>query len=172
MNNVRKLVLGSAILALSAVAAVNLPMATAQDGSGQGKRPFARGQRMHGGFAGGAPIISMALRHKSELNLSGEQVANLEKIKSHFQSQVTPLHEQLRTVEKEIAGLSQQQPANLIQVKAKIQEAEKLRSELRYQRVEALENGRSVLSAQQQEQLKTLARSRHGKFRRQQGQPS
>jgi Spy/CpxP family protein refolding chaperone len=169
MNNVRKLVLGGAVLALSAVAAVNAPVVVGQDGSGPGKRSFARGHRMHGNFAGGAPLISIALKHKSELNLSGDQVSNLEKIRNHYQSQVTPLHQQLQVAEKEIAGLMQQTPANLIQVKAKIQDTEKLRSELRYQRIEALENGRSVLTAQQQDQLKTLARSR---FRKPQGQPS
>jgi Spy/CpxP family protein refolding chaperone len=66
----------------------------------------------------------------------------------------------------------QQTPANLIQVKTKIQETEKYRSELRYLRLEALENGRSVLSAQQQDQLKTLVRSRNENFRGSQGQPS
>jgi len=96
----------------------------------------------------------------------------LEKIKSHYQAQVTPLSQQLQAIEKDIAGLMQQTPANLIQVKAKIQETEKYRSELRYLRLEALENGRSVLSAQQQDQLKTLVRSRHGNFHGSQGQPS
>jgi Spy/CpxP family protein refolding chaperone len=172
MNNVRKIVIGSAVLALSAVAAVNMPTATAQEGAGPGKRSFAHGQRMHGGSAGGAPIISMALRHKSDLNLSGDQVTTLEKIRNHFQSQVTPLRQQLQALEKEIAGLSQQQPADLILIQDKIKQAEKVRSELRYRRVEALANGRAVLSAQQQEQLKTLVGSRHGKFRRSQGQPS
>jgi len=66
----------------------------------------------------------------------------------------------------------QQTPADLIQIKAKIQEAEKYRSELRYLRVEALENGRSVLTAQQQDQLKSLVRSIHDQFRKQPGQPS
>jgi hypothetical protein len=66
----------------------------------------------------------------------------------------------------------QQSPANLIQIKSKIQEAEKYRSELRYLRVEALENGRSVLTSAQQDQLKTLVRSRHGHSHRPQGQSS
>lgn len=172
MNNVRKLILVGVVSAFSAVALVNVPISMAQDSSGPGKRPFARGERMHGGFAGGAPLISIALKHKSELNLSAEQVANLEKVRNHYQSQVTPLHQQLQVSEKEIASLMQQTPANLIQIKAKIQDTEKIRSELRYQRIEALENGRSVLTTQQQDQLKTLTRSRHGQFRKSKGQPS
>jgi Spy/CpxP family protein refolding chaperone len=172
MNKVRRLIFGGAVLAFSAVALVNVPMSKAQDSSRRGERPFARGDRMHGAFAGGAPLISIALKHKSELNLSGDQVSNLEKIRNHYQSQVTPLHQQLQVAEKEIASLMQQTPADLIQLKARIQDTEKLRSELRYQRIEALENGRSVLSAQQQDQLKTLVRSRHGQFHKPQGQPS
>jgi Spy/CpxP family protein refolding chaperone len=170
MNRIKALILGSA--ALATVAMVSAPMAAAPDGAGPGRRPFARGAHMRGGFAGGAPLITIALNHKSELNLSSDQVANLEKIKSHYQSQVTPLHQQVQVVEKEIASSMEQTPANLIQLKSKIQQAEKVRSELRYLRVEALENGKSVLSAAQQSQLKSLMQTKHEQMRGQRGQPS
>jgi len=78
----------------------------------------------------------------------------------------------LSSIEKEIASLMQQTSANLVQIKSKLQEAEKYRTELRYLRIEAVENGRSVLTDQQKEQLKTLVRSQHGRFRTPQGQPS
>lgn len=170
MNRIKALILGSA--ALATVAMVSAPMAAAPDGAGPGRRPFARGAHMRGGFAGGAPLITIALNHKSELNLSSDQVANLEKIKSHYQSQVIPLHQQVQVVEKEIASSMEQTPANLIQLKSKIQQAEKVRSELRYLRVEALENGKSVLSAAQQSQLKSLMQTKHEQMRGQRGQPS
>jgi Spy/CpxP family protein refolding chaperone len=169
MNSFRKFILGSAVLALAA-GPINL-LAAQDSTTGPAKRPFARGERMHGGFVG-APLISIALRHKSDLNLSADQVANLEKIKEHYQSQVTPLQQQLTANEKEIATLAQESPANLIQIKAKIQEGEKYRSDLRYLRIEALENGKAVLTPQQQEQLKTLVQSQHQRFRKQPSQPS
>lgn len=168
MNKFRKLILGGAAFAL---VAINVSTAWGQDSTTPGKRPFARGERMYSGVTG-APLISIALRHKSELNLSADQVANLEKIRSHYESQVKPIHEQLAAIEKEVAALTQQSPANLIEIKGKIQEGEKYRSELRYLRIEALENGRAVLTAQQQDQLKTLVRSRQDNFRKQHGQPS
>jgi Spy/CpxP family protein refolding chaperone len=171
MNRVRKLIIGGAAFALAAVVGVNFPLASAQDSSSRRERPAMRGDRMMGGF-GGAPLISIALKHRNELNLASDQVVNLEKIKNHYDSQVTPLHQQLTAIEKELATLTQQSPANLIQIKAKIQEGEKYRSDLRYLRVEALENGRAVLTPQQQDQLKTLVRSRHENFRKRQGQPS
>lgn len=169
MQKVRKFILGGTVLALSGFALVHSPLAA---DNAAPPHHFMRGDRMVGGFAGGAPLITIALNHKTELNLSNDQVTNLEKIKSHYQSQVTPLLQQLQANEKEIAGLMQQTPANLIQIKQKIQDGEKVRSELRYQRIEALESGRSVLSSQQQDQLKTLVRSRHGRFNKPQGQPS
>ena len=128
---------------------------------------------MHHGFGEGAPLISIALRHKTELNLSADQVANLEKIRSNYQAQVVPLVQQVRSIDKEIATLRQQTPANLIQIKTKIQQAEPIRSELRYLRLEALENGKSILSAQQQDQLKNLLLSMRQNFRKPaQGQAS
>jgi Spy/CpxP family protein refolding chaperone len=170
MNKMKALILGSA--AFVTVAMVAAPMAATPDGVGPGNRPFARGGRMHGGFGGGAPLISIALNHKSELNLTGDQVSNLEKIRTTYQSQVTPLFQRVRSIEKEIASLMQQTPADLIQVRTKIPDAEKLRSELRYLRLEALENGKSVLSQQQRDQLKTLVRSQHEQMRGRHGQPS
>ena len=170
MNKVTALIFGGA--ALATVALVSAPMAAAPDGGGPSGGPFSHRAHMGGGFGGGAPLINFALQHKSDLNLAADQVANLEKIKSHYQSQVTPLQQQIQTAEKEIATLSQQSPANLIQVKAKIQETEKVRSELRYLAVEAMENGRSVLSAQQRDQLKTLVAARQQNFRQMHKQSS
>lgn len=170
MNKITGLMLGAA--ALATVALVSAPMAAAPDGDGRGGRHFAHRAHMGGGFGGGAPLINIALKHKSELNLATDQVANLEKVKSHYESQVTPLRQQIQTIEKEIASLSQQSPANLIQIKSKLQEAEKIRTELRYLQLETMENGRSVLTAQQRDQLKSLAGSRHENFRKMQKQPS
>jgi Spy/CpxP family protein refolding chaperone len=170
MNKVTGFIFGGA--ALAAVALVSAPMAAAPDGVAPRGGPFAHGARMGGGFGGGAPLVNFALQHKSDLNLATDQVANLEKIKSHYQSQVTPLHQQIQAAEKEIANLSQQSPANLIQIKSKIQETEKVRSELRYLGVEAMENGRSVLTVQQRDQLKTLIASRQQNFRQMHKQSS
>ena len=170
MKTVTGFIFGGA--ALAAVVLVSAPMAATPDGAAPRGGPFAHGARMGGGFGGGAPLVNFALQHKSDLNLATDQVANLEKIKSHYQSQVTPLQQQIQAAEKEIATLSQQSPANLIQIKAKIQETEKVRSELRYLGVEAMENGRSVLTAPQRDQLKTLVAARQQNFRQMHKQSS
>ena len=171
MTTIRTFVIGGAVLALSMASFISLPMAAPTDaspGASEGYRP-----RMRGFQRGEAPLISIALRHKTELNLTGDQVANLEKIRTQYQYQMTPFHEQLRANENDIATILKETPANLVQAKLKIQQAEKIRSELRYARVEALENGKSILTSQQRDQLKTLmSTSRGGGFRNPHGQPS
>jgi Spy/CpxP family protein refolding chaperone len=141
-------------IAFAMAASVTVPMAEAQNGFGR------------------APLIAIALDHKTALNLSGDQIGNLEKIRADYQSQVSPLRQQLQIGEKEIRTLLQQAPASLIQVKTKIQETEKLRAELRYLHIEALENGKSLLTQTQREQLQTIVRTQHEQMRARHGQPS
>jgi Spy/CpxP family protein refolding chaperone len=166
MDKLKTWILGGAALAAVAFA---VPMLHA-DGEGHGR--FGRRPGAHRMFGDGAPIISLALKHQDELKLTPDQVANLEKTRTNYQNQVAPLHEQLRTVEGEIASLTQETPANLVQVKLKTQESAKLRSELRYLRIEALENGKSILTAEQRGQLDTLLAARRDEHRRQHKQAS
>ena len=168
MRKVRGL-LGGTALALSMISTSLIPMAAyGQANPGEpGGRP-----RMHQMFGVEAPWVSIALRHQRDLSLSPDQVASLEKIRTQFRDQSTPIQEQLRATESDLAASLQETPANLIQAKLKIEQAEKLRSQLRYLRVEALENGKSVLTGQQRDQLKNLISSRHPGFKKSQGQPS
>ena len=172
MKKIQAFVIGGAILTMATTAVVSSPMSAFAQNETRGKGGFAHRQGMHRMFGAQAPLISIALKHRSELNLSNDQVAHLEKIRTHHQDQTAPVRQQLRTVEGEIAQLLQESPANLIQVKLKIEQAEKLRSELRYLRVEALENGKSIFTAQQKDQLKDLVGSAHRGFRKPQGQSS
>lgn len=170
MRKLQVFCLGSAALAFSMISASLLSTAAyGQAGTGE---PGAARPRMHRMLGVEAPWISIALRHQKDLSLSPDQVAALEKIRTQFRDQSTPIQEQLRATESDLAASLQQTPANLIQAKLKIEQAEKLRSQLRYLRVEALENGKSVLTAQQRDQLKNLVSSRHPGFKKPQGQPS
>jgi Spy/CpxP family protein refolding chaperone len=171
MKRVRSFIVGTAILTVATGAVVSSPSATFAQNETKERGSFARKPATHRMF-GGAPLISIALKHRTELNLSNEQVASLEKVRTHYQNQTAPVQQQLRAVESEIAELRQQSPANLIQMKLKIEQAEKLRSELRYLREEALQNGRSILTAQQQDQLKTLVSSNRRGFHKPQRQAS
>ena len=168
MRKFQLFVFGSVFMTLATISMIFLPWAgNAEEPKTEApERP--RMQRMMGAER---PWITIALKHQSELNLSPEQIATLEKIRTQHLDQATPIREQLRTVEGEIAAALQDTPANLIQAKLAIEKAEKLRAELRYLRVEALENGKSVLTAEQREQLKNLRPTRHPRFQKE-GQAS
>jgi TolA-binding protein len=170
MKNIRSFIVGTAILTMTGGAVISSPLVTFAQNEPAGKGGFGHRAGMHRMSGAGAPLISIALKHRTELNLSNEQVAGLEKIRTHYQDQTAPLHQQLRGIEGEISQLRQQSPANLIQIKEKIEHSEKLRSELRYLREEALENGESTLTAAQKDQLKSLVDSGHREFRKRQGQ--
>ena len=172
MSRMQSAFLAGLLAVLSMVSVGFAPSVSYANAEQAGTEPSQPLPRMHRRFGAEAPWISIALRHQKELNLTTDQVASLEQARTHYQNQARPVHEQLLDVEKEIAALLQESPANLIQVKVKIEQAEKLRSELRYLRVEALENGKSVLTAQQRDQLKNLVTSKIRTFRKPQGQPS
>ena len=172
MNGIQTFLFGGAVLALSTFTVAFSRTAVYADAQAGNSGTFTQRPGMHRMFGAEAPLISIALKHQTELNLTGDQVATLEKIRTQYQSQTTPIVEQLRSVEGEIRSLLQQSPANLVQVKLKIEEAEKLRSDLRYLRIEALENGKSVLTAAQQDQLKSLFASMRQNFHRSHGQAS
>jgi Spy/CpxP family protein refolding chaperone len=170
MRKLQVFIVGGAALALSITSTISLP--TAANGQAGTGEPGAGRPRMHRMLGVEAPWISIALRHQKELSLNPDQVANLEKIRTLYRDQSAPIQEQLRATESEISGVLQETPANLIQAKLKIEQAEKLRSQLRYLRAEALENGKSMLTAQQRDQLKSLVASRGPGFKKPQGQPS
>lgn len=144
----------------------------AENKPGVDRMAFARGEGAHRGIRSEAPWISIMLRHQTELNLTAEQVTTLEKMRSDFQQQSGPKQEELKDTEAEIARLLREDAVDLAQVRAKIEEAEKLRAQFRYLRIEALEAGKSVLTSEQRDKLENLASSARGRFRRPQGQAS
>src|SRR5918999_3338335 len=94
MKKVRSFIVGTAILTMATGAVVSSPSATFAQNETKDKGSFARKPATHHAF--GAPLISIALKHRAELNLSNEQVANLEKVRTHYQDQTAPVQQQLR----------------------------------------------------------------------------
>src|SRR5262245_28136986 len=127
MRKVRGL-LGGTVLALSMISVSLLPMAAY--GQANPGEPGAGRPRMHRMIGVEAPWVSIALRHQKDLSLSPDQVATLEKIRTQFRDQSTPIQEQLRAIESDLASSLQEKPANIIQDKIKIEQSAKLRTRL------------------------------------------
>jgi hypothetical protein len=80
MKKIRSFIVGTAILTVATGAVMSSPLATFAQNESPGKGGFAHRARMHRMSGAGAPLISIALKHRTELNLSNEQVAGLETI--------------------------------------------------------------------------------------------
>ena len=172
MDRIRATLWGSFVFIFLMISGGFSPALAEEKAQGAAGRSFEQARHRHGGMGSEAPWISIMLRHRDQLNLTGEQVATLEKLRSDFQQQVAPAQEDLRNIEGEIQRLLQDNPVDLGQVRAKIEEAEKFRAEFRYLRIETLEKGRAVLTAEQRDKLKNLAFSSRGRSRKPQGEAS
>ena len=99
------------------------------------------------------PMISQMLQYKEDLRLSAEQVKKLEQLRDHYQRQSIRAEADMRILELDITRLLDQARVELPKVEQKIRELEKLRSDLRIARIRAVEQAKSVLTAEQRKRF-------------------
>lgn len=102
------------------------------------------------------PLISMMLNRRDELNLSNDQVRNLERLRSDFEREAVKNEADLRMAELDLAEVLRNEPLDLKKVEAKIREIEKLRAELRLARIRAIEQGKGILTGEQRDRLRGM----------------
>jgi Spy/CpxP family protein refolding chaperone len=112
--------------------------------------------RDHFGPGPERPLITFMLRHREELRLSAEQVRNLERLKGEFQREAVRREADIKIGEMDLASLLDSRPVDLAKVEAKIREIERAEGDLRLARIRAIEQGRSLLSPEQQAKLNDL----------------
>jgi Spy/CpxP family protein refolding chaperone len=98
---------------------------------------------------GERPLITLMLRHGAELGLSPDQLQSLEELRIGFQREAVRHEADIRIAETELAALLQVKPADLEQVKTKLQEIERSRLDLRFARIRTIEQGKALLSPEQ-----------------------
>lgn len=102
------------------------------------------------------PLISFMLHHREELGLSADQVKALEQLRDDFQREAIRKEADLRISEMDLARLLDAEPVDLELVKAKLEEIERLRAELRHARIRTIEQGKALLSSEQRAKLQAL----------------
>jgi Heavy-metal resistance len=111
------------------------------------------------------PLISIMLRHRHDLGLSPQQVQDLEQLRDGYQREAIRYEANLRIAEMALQRLLKADPVKLEQVRAKLQDIERLKVELRLARIQAIEQGKALLSPEQYEKLQSLlGESPHSKF--------
>ncbi len=123
-----------------------------------GPQMMGPGHGMMGGAGAVAerPLITFMLQHKEELGLSADQVRSLEGIRSDFQKEATERMAEIEAAEAELQRLLEQAPVDLTKVEETLRRIEALRTALRLGRIKAIEQGKTLLSAEQQKTLQAL----------------
>jgi Spy/CpxP family protein refolding chaperone len=102
------------------------------------------------------PVISLMLRNRERLGLSDDQVKKLEQLRADFEKLSIRNDAELRVAELDLTDLLQTQSRDLTKIEAKIREIERLRADLRIERIRAIEKAKALLSADQRKKLNEL----------------
>jgi hypothetical protein len=99
------------------------------------------------------PMISLILKYKDYLRLTGEQVTKLEQLRDNYQRQSIRTEADTRIIDLDIAALLDKPNVDVPKVEQKIREVEKLKADLRIARVRAVEQAKALLTAEQRKKF-------------------
>lgn len=127
-------------------------------------------QMMHGMMMGGMgdaaggerPQLSLALKNRAELALTDPQVKTLESLVDRFRGTGEQRMREIDAAEAELAALLKQDASAGPQVEAKVRAIEKLRADLRLERMRTIAEGRAALGTEQRAKLDQLAQASGG----------
>lgn len=108
------------------------------------------------------PLLSLALRHRTELGLSADRVKTLEGMVEGFRTEAEARASRIDSAEQELAALLRSDPIDLAAVEAKVRAIEALRADLRMARIRTIAEGRAALTAEQRKKLEELVAGRPG----------
>ncbi len=116
------------------------------------------GMMGRGGDAAGRerPQLTLALRNRAALGLTGAQAKTLETLTERFRGTAEQRVRELEAAEGELAALLAQDNAAGPQVEAKVRAIEKQRADLRLERIRTIAEGRAALSQEQRAKLDQL----------------
>jgi Spy/CpxP family protein refolding chaperone len=107
------------------------------------------------------PLITIMLHHRNELGLSPEQVSKLQTLRGEFSREAIRRDAEIRIAELDLAALLEQEPMDLAKVEPKVREVSQLRDDLRIARLRVIEQGKAVLTPEQQTRLQTVLSGMH-----------
>lgn len=105
------------------------------------------------------PQLTLALQNRTELGLTEPQGKTLERLVERFRSTAEQRMRELESAESQLASLLKQEPAAGPQVEAEVRRIEKLRADLRLERIRTIAEGRAALGPDQRAKLDQLVAS-------------
>jgi Spy/CpxP family protein refolding chaperone len=113
----------------------------------------------HFGSTGGreeGPSISKIIRNREKLDLSSDQVKNLERLRKDFEKQSIRKEADIRVAKLDLQTLLDAQPVDMTKVEAKVREIERLRADLRFARIRTFQKAKEHLNLEQSQKLDEL----------------
>ena len=102
------------------------------------------------------PPISMIIRNREKLDLSSEQVKDLERLRNDFEKESIRKEAAIRVAKLELREFLDAQPVDMTKVEAKVREIERLRADLRFARIRTVQKAKEQLSVEQRQKLEEL----------------
>ena len=102
------------------------------------------------------PPVSMIIRNREKLDLSSDQVKNLERLRKDFEKQSIRKEADVRVAKLDLHALLDAQPVDMTKVEAKVREIERLRADLRFARIRTAQKAKEQLSLEQRQKLDEL----------------
>jgi hypothetical protein len=102
------------------------------------------------------PLLSLMLRHRDKLGLTGDQVRHLERLRSDFEKESIRKEADLRVAEMDLKALRETESVDLAKAEAKVREIERLRGDLRLARIRTVQRGKEQLTAEQRKKFQDL----------------
>ena len=112
------------------------------------------------------PLVSISLRYHEELKLTDDQVKRLKDIRDAFSKKAVKERAEMKSRRIDLKRALDTEKIDLTDVEKKIREVSNMRADLRIARLKAIQEGKSVLNAEQQKQLSKIARKRPGRGHR------
>ena len=112
------------------------------------------------------PLVSISLRYHEELKLTDDQIKRLKDIRDAFSKKSVKERAEMKTRRIDLKRALDTEKIDLTDVEKKIREVSNMRVDLRIARLKAIQEGKSVLNAEQQKQLSKIARKRPGRGHR------
>jgi Spy/CpxP family protein refolding chaperone len=98
----------------------------------------------------------MIIRNREKLDLTSEQVKNLERLRKDFEKQSIRKDADIRVAKLDLHALLDAQPVDMTEVEAKVREIERLRADLRFGRIRAAQEAKEQLTVEQRQKLDQL----------------
>jgi Spy/CpxP family protein refolding chaperone len=104
--------------------------------------------------------VTLMLRNADKLNLSDEQIKNLENLKRKYSKDIIKQDAEMRIAEIDLGALLKEPEINLSEVKEVLKKVENIKTQIRYLRIMAFVEARKILTDEQKNSLKKLMEMR------------